>query len=153
MLMDRQLDRSLLLKKKKFELTFQRRWNIIHLSPSLYFYDHNICVFITGSKNQNLYLPQAVSILINNNLSTLFQNGYNFNLGHSIHNNCSLLSGKDIIVTQKKKKKKVKTLYWFLMQGNINECPKDISLGITFRNILQENNKVINFSDNFLYFS
>ena len=40
------------------------------------------------------------------------------------------------------------------IKRNINECPKSISLGTIFRNILLENDKEINFFDSFfLYFS
>ena len=35
---------------------------------------------------------------------------------------------------------------------NVNEWPKSIGLWTIFKNILYENNKVINFIDNFLYF-
>ena len=36
---------------------------------------------------------------------------------------------------------------------NVNECPKDISLEIIFRNILWKNDKAINLIITFLYFS
>ena len=39
-----------------------------------------------------------------------------------------------------------------LIKGNVNGYPKGIGLRTIFRNILWENDKAINFSDNFLYF-
>ena len=39
-----------------------------------------------------------------------------------------------------------------IIMENVNECPKGISLGTIFKNILWENDKTINLFDNFLYF-
>lgn len=36
---------------------------------------------------------------------------------------------------------------------NVNECPKDINLEIIFKKNLWKNDKVIDYVDNFLYFS
>ena len=39
------------------------------------------------------------------------------------------------------------------IKGNVNKCPKGISLGTIFKNVLLEIDKAINFFNNFLYFS
>ena len=58
----------------------------------------------------------------------------------------------------KKKKKRGKKIPQLLEQPykfkrNVNEYSKNIDLKIIFRNILWKNDKVINFSYSFLYFS
>ena len=40
----------------------------------------------------------------------------------------------------------------YIIMENVNECSKGIGLGTIFKNILHENDKTINFVDNFLYF-
>ena len=47
---------------------------------------------------------------------------------------------------------KINALHFQIFLGNINEYLKGIGLRSIFRNILQENDKVINFFDSFLYF-
>ena len=47
---------------------------------------------------------------------------------------------------------KINALHFQIFLGNINEYLKGIGLRAIFRNILQDNDKVINFFDNFLYF-
>ena len=38
------------------------------------------------------------------------------------------------------------------IKGNVNKCPKGISLGTIFKNDLLKTDKAINFFDKFLYF-
>ena len=44
-------------------------------------------------------------------------------------------------------------LYTQIINENVNKSSQGIDIGIIFRKISLENNKIINFSDNFLYFS